>query len=435
MFWLDEAEPEYGTYEFKQYRYQCDFKGGDSMRRLAIFLLLFSVFTVWAMADTGTMYTGGMRSIRRVSVHDPSIVQDPENGLYYVFGSHLAAASSEDLVNWKQLSRDYANTKSNRIYGNVKENLAESFLWAGYDDGDCKGGYAVWAPDVHWDAAYQWEDGTSGAYLLYYSASSTWRRSCIGLAVSRDITGPYTYVATLLYSGITDTGRTDGNSTRDTGWYNDYLNFNSLLALGSENGGIDEINSKWFKTSGNEYNTSYAPNCIDPCAIDANDGTLWLVYGSWSGGLFMLQVDPATGLVLYPGTDGTDEVSGNWIDRYYGIHIAGGNHQSGEGPYILWDEEAGYYFLYETYGSLTADGGYNMRLFRSENITGPYVDAAGRYASKNGISSERYGIKLMGNYQFSGQRGYKSAGHNSAMIDAVTGARYLICHQRFNEGT
>ena len=32
----------------------------------------------------------------RVSVHDPSIFKAPEDDTYYVFGSHIASASSED---------------------------------------------------------------------------------------------------------------------------------------------------------------------------------------------------------------------------------------------------------------------------------------------------------------------------------------------------
>ena len=101
----------------------------------------------------------------------------------------------------------------------------------------------------------------------------------------------------------------------------------------------------------------------------------------------------------------------------------------------MYDKAAGYYYLYETYGGLTANGGYNMRLFRSKDIYGPYVDAAGNQASDSGKGdNSKYGIKLIGNYQFHGQQGYKSAGHNSALIDG-DGSRYLIFHQRFNLGS
>jgi len=390
---------------------------------------------VWAEKTAAT--ETATADIKRVCVHDPSIVKDETTGTYYVFGSHQATAKSDDLVNWTQMAKDtFKPDEQNSIYGNVVESLADSFKWAGYDDGDCAGGgLAVWAPDVVWDAEYEWEDGTKGAYLLYYSASSTWKRSCIGLAVSKTIEGPYTGVDTLVYSGMTSGNGTDGNSQRDTKWDNDYLNFKELIAKGSANGGIDGVSEAWFAEDGS-YNIANCPNCIDPCIIESTDGKMYMTYGSWSGGLFLLEIDKKTGLAVYPGKDGTDEVSGNRVDRYYGIHIAGGNPTgtntaSGEGPFITYDAETGYYYLYETYGGLAWNGGYNMRLFRSKNVTGPYVDAAGNEAQNNSTDTYKYGIKLIGNYAFYNQRSYNAAGHNSALVD-TDGARYLISHQRLD---
>ena len=58
---------------------------------------------------------------------------------------------------------------------------------------------------------------TKGAYMLYYSASSTWRRSAIGLAVAKTIEGPYSYSDTVIYSGFTEKDSTDG-SDRNTNY-------------------------------------------------------------------------------------------------------------------------------------------------------------------------------------------------------------------------
>lgn len=41
-----------------------------------------------------------------VCVHDPSVFEDTD-GTFYVLGSHTASASSEDLIEWKQLNFDY----------------------------------------------------------------------------------------------------------------------------------------------------------------------------------------------------------------------------------------------------------------------------------------------------------------------------------------
>lgn len=369
--------------------------------------------------------------LSRVSVHDPSIIK-AEDGTYYVLGSHTASAKSEDLMQWEQVNFDYGNVEDTPFYGNLLETLEKPFQWAGYDDGDCAGGgYAVWAPDAIWNPYYEWEDGSTGAYMLYCCTSSTWRRSCISYLVSKTFEGPYEFVDTIVYSGFTKTGEPDGSSSRDTSWDNDYLNLTALIEKGSENGGIDEISENWFDASGG-WNHLYAPNAIDPnLFFDAEGERLYMSYGSWSGGLFLLELDRATGAAIYPGVDSTDEVSGNFVDRYFGVHLAGGNHQSGEAPYIQYDSETGYYYMYETYGGLTAEGGYNMRLFRSENPTGPYLDAAGGNAADNGESNDLYGIKLMGNYSFYDQIGKRAAGHNSALIDD-DGSRYLFYHQRFD---
>lgn len=372
--------------------------------------------------------------LSRVTVHDPSIYKTTD-GEYYVLGSHVASAKSSNLMQWQQISTDYQNVDGEPFYGDLSETFKEPFQWAGYNDGDVapingNDRYGVWAPDVIWNPYYQWDDGDTGAYMLYCCTSSTWRRSCIGYLVSKTFDGEYKYVDTVIYSGFTKNGAPDGNSTRDTRWDNDYLNLKELVALGSENGGIDEISDKWF--NGDDWNNLYAPNAIDPTVFfDPSGEKLYMTYGSWSGGLFILELDPTTGAVKYPGVDSVDEASGNYVDRYFGTHIAGGNHESGEAPYILYDEETGYYYLYETYGGLTAMGGYNMRMFRSKNVYGPYVDAAGNNAADSNSSCYQYGIKLIANYEFYDQVGKRAAGHNSALIDD-DGSRYLVYHQRFN---
>ncbi len=198
-----------------------------------------------------------------------------------------------------------------------------------------------------------------------------------------------------------------------------------------ERNGFKEISDEWFTADG-DWNNSKAPNAIDPTMFYGADNKLYMVYGSWSGGLFILEVDKETGQAIYPGVDGVEPTSGNRVDRYFGTHIAGGNHESGEAPFIDYDPATGYYWLYETYGGLTAKGGYNMRLFRSKNVYGPYLDAAGNNAANSGKNSNDYGVKLIGNYRFLNQPGYRAAGHNSALIDDDS-SRYLFFHQRFDE--
>ena len=368
-------------------------------------------------------------NIVRASVHDPSIFREvDENGnvMYYVFGTHITTAKSENLVDWTVFTNGYQR-QNNTHYGDLSANLSESFEWAGEDDADCKGGYAVWAPDVVYNENYVNEDGSTGAYMIYYSASSTYCRSAIGYAVAQEVEGPYNYKGTLVYSGFTQVSAKDNRSDVDKIWTN--TNIDELMAEGRIEG---DYNTIWGT---DRYNTDYAPNAIDPTIFTDTEGKMWMCYGSWSGGIYLLEIDPKTGDAIYPGKDGLTE-DGRVIDKYFGTRIAGGHTISGEGPYILYDEETEYYYLYTTYNYLDSVSGYNMRLFRSKTPQGPYLDAVGNNAVFESAATNQYqiGIKVMGNYSLSNvNKGYRSPGHCSAFIDA-DGQRYLLYHTRFESG-
>jgi arabinan endo-1,5-alpha-L-arabinosidase len=364
----------------------------------------------------------------RVSVHDPSIAVSKE-GTYYVFGSHIEAAKSTDLIDWSTFTNGYART-NNQLFGNLSDNLKESFKWAGENDVDSAGGFSVWAPDVFWNENYVNADGSKGAYLMYYCTTSTAVRSVIGFATSQNIEGPYVFAKNIVYSGFTKETAYDSNSKIDKKYTN--TNIDELIADGTLK---DGLNDSWF--NGNTaYNNSYAPNALDPTVFEDKDGKLWMTYGSWSGGIFVLEIDPATGEAKYPGKNSTT-ADGLVVDEYFGTHIAGGYAKSGEGPYVVYDKESDYYYLYVSYEGLASTGGYNMRLFRSKSPNGPYTDAAGNNAviSSAGTNHSNIGIKVMGNYTLPSKNldmTYMSPGHNSALIDEKDGQRYLIYHTRFS---
>ncbi|NLM67396.1 MAG: arabinanase, partial [Enterococcus sp.] len=236
-------------------------------------------------------------NVNRVSVHDPSVFY--HEGQYYIFGSHLAQAKSDDLLNWTPLfNQEYDNPSS--ILGDLTGNLNKPFQWAGYNDADtANSGYSIWAADVIWNADFQWENGEKGAFMYYFSSSSTWRRSVISFAVSKSVEGPYEVVDTLIYSGFTQKDSTDG-STRNTNYKN--TNVYELI----EDGTIDGFNPKWNWPNGDAYFSDYAPNAIDPNIFFGNDGKMYMTYGSWSGGIFILELNAQTGKPIYPGVDGVN---------------------------------------------------------------------------------------------------------------------------------
>ncbi|OWA35555.1 arabinanase [Saccharibacillus sp. O16] len=375
-----------------------------------------------AAADTPPTFS-------EVSVHDPSIVKDGDT--YYVFGSHIAAAKSKDLMNWTSFANGYT-TPGNTLYGDLSKNLAGSFKWAGENDSDSKNGFAVWAPDVFWNKDYVNKDGSKGAYMIYYSASSTYIRSAIGFATSKNIEGPYEYGDTVVYSGFTEKESYDKDSKVNKQWKN--TGIDELIGAGKLTG----ENKNWFNTDGS-YNNQQYPNAIDAALSYDTKGKLWMTYGSWSGGIFLLEIDQKTGQPIFPGKDGTTK-DGRMIDRYFGTKIAGGYGKSGEGPYIEYNKSTKNYYLYVTYGWLGADGGYNMRVFRSKNIDGPYVDSLGQNAVLPAATENtEIGNKLIGNFLFEREAGdpgtgigygYLSAGHNSVYTDK-NGQMFLVFHTRF----
>ena len=160
---------------------------------------------------------------------------------------------------------------------------------------------------------------------------------------------------------------------------------------------------------------------------------MWMTFGSWFGGMWMFKLDSATGLRDYNSTYPTEA---NKSDAYYGVKLGGGFGNSGEGSYLLHDN--GYWYLFASYGALQQTGGYQIRMFRSKDITGPYVDEAGNTAISTKAIGNNWqsdiGERLMSSIQWSGNDNANievSQGHNSAFVDD-DGTAYLVYHTRFS---
>lgn len=339
-------------------------------------------------------------SSKGVAVHDPSIFEG-EDGQYYIFGSHMTAAKSSDLLNWEMIADKY--TKTNPVYGQVYEVQDQAFAWTGMASSEIKTddkGTHVWAPAVVYNK-------TMGKYCMYYCTSSTFNAStlCFGTADAPE--GPYTWQKSLIFSGFT------GANIDKT----DVLDY------------VDEAFAKKNYVKGGQYNYEDYPNAIDPTVFYDEDDRMWMVYGSWSGGIYLLEIDPSTGDVIHPVAD-----EANRVDAYFGKKLLGGGHISIEGPWITYDKEQGYYYLYVSYGGLAAAGGYQIRVFRSETVDGDYVDMNGQFPERNAFH-ENFGLKLSGNYKIpSLEKAYMATGHNS-QFKASDSRDYVVFHTRFNNGT
>lgn len=308
-------------------------------------------------------------AFRDVSVHDPSIIR-AEDGTYYIYGSHMAAAKSRDLISWQQISHDAF--RHNTLFENAAEELKDALTWAQAT--------TFWAPDV--------QRLNDGRYYYYYCAcKGDAPLSALGVAVSDSPEGPFSDLGIFLRSGAPG------------------------------------------------YDASLLPNVVDPHTFLDADGRLWMVYGSYSGGIFILEMDADTGFPR-PG-------------QGYGKKLLGKNHSRIEGPYVLYHPQTAYYYLFLSFGGLMAKDGYNVRVARSRTPDGPYLDALGQdmidcggrpgsFFRDEDIAG--YGAKLMGSWRFDplpGEEnkdsvGYRSPGHNSAIYDEETDRSFIIFHTRFS---
>lgn len=379
-------------------------------------------------------------TVGRDSVHDPSVVKDGDT--WYVFGSHMGVSKTTDLQNWTSVTSEATNS---RLFGTAagtaisyteafKENAFTGTVdvknvfgqtvkadFGSYDAAAWIGDNTVqgnmWAPDVIYNKAM-------GKWCMYLSLNGAKWNSSIILLTADDIEGPYVYQGPVLFSGFSVKGSPKS-----------YENTDLELVTGA----LSQLPEKYQKISSNTWG-DYWPHAIDPCVFYDEDGKLWMAYGSWSGGIYMLELDEKTGLRDYTVSyEDTSSLGKNVTsDPYFGKKIAGGYYVSGEGSYIKYI--GGYYYLFLSYGFYSPEGGYNMRLFRSRTPDGPYVDTAGVSAintsyTMNYNGSDNRGMKLMGNYKWSSMDTAEVAqGHNSAYVDQ-DGKAYVIFHTKFADGT
>ena len=61
----------------------------------------------------------------------------------------------------------------------------------------------------------------------------------------------------------------------------------------------------------------------------------------------MYEMDETTGLPIYPSKEEAEDDKS--VDAYFGKRVAGGLHNSCEGPYVYCNKETGYYYLLVSY--------------------------------------------------------------------------------------
>src|SRR5690606_33726004 len=131
------------------------------------------------------------------------------------------------------------------------------------------------------------------------------------------------------------------------------------------------------------YNGAVDPNVIDPAAFYDKDNNLWMVYGSYSGGIFVLVMDETTG----------NPEAG----QGYGKRLLGGDLRAIEVSFVIYGPVSDTSYLFCTVAGLTPAGGYNTRIARSKDPDAPYcVRAANDIAEAPALE---VGAKMTGAFE------------------------------------
>ncbi len=199
-------------------------------------------------------------------------------------------------------------------------------------------------------------------YRLYYSlASNAFRVSVIGLATASSPAGPWTE------KGLTVTS-TDGYP---------------------------------------------GTNAIDPTVVTTPSGDQWMVYGSAWDGLFELKINPATGLAEISGDRGKRIVRRGATNSLYNGNL--------EGAELIYNPGEQMYYLFVAYDWLESK--YNVRVFRSANPDGPFLDFDGN----NVDNQSDNGPMIIAPYKFEGHGGWQGTSHCTVFSDGS--GQFFIAHQ------
>lgn len=212
---------------------------------------------------------------------------------------------------------------------------------------------ALWAPEIV---------KVGDEFRLYYSLSSpTPRLSVIGLATASSPIGPWTEKGLVVTS--------DADNTVQT-------------------------------------------NAIDPTVIIDQSGQQWFYYGSAWDGIYILKLDPETGLAVKPGDKGKRIAQRGFTGNDINGNI--------EGSKIIYNPDFNKYYLFMSYDWLETK--YNVRVGRSDTPEGPFYDFKG-----NDLNEEEDNIPMIiAPYRFEGHGGWQGVAHPAVFEDD---GQFYIGHQ------
>lgn len=159
-------------------------------------------------------------------------------------------------------------------------------------------------------------------------------------------------------------------------------------------------------------------NAIDPNIIKDKYNKMWLSYGSFFGGIYLLELDESTGFPHKKNDYGKCIAK-----RSFSVEGAI------EGPFIIYNSVFEYYYLFTSYDSLIDT--YNIRVSRAKKIDGPYFDIKNQSMLDVETAPNEIGTKILGSYKFENEEEWIAPGHNSIFIDTEKESAMMVHHVRY----
>ncbi|MCH5237127.1 MAG: family 43 glycosylhydrolase [Muribaculaceae bacterium] len=278
------------------------------------------------------------------NVHDPScrLIGDK----YYMYSTDAIYHPTREEARRKDIPVGFIQMRSSKnltdweFDGWVFDSIPKEAVDWVRSNNNGKGAVNVWAPYI--------VDCGNGNYRLYYCVSAFGKKtSFIGLAESNRPEGPWQHKGAVV--------KTDQNSKM---------------------------------------------NAIDPSVITDDNGRVWMHYGSYFGGLYCVELNPATGLPVREGDQG-----------HLVARRANWRKDNLEAPEIFRNGHSGMYYLFYSYDPLMTT--YNVRVARADNAEGPFYDFFGVEVSD---TTNNYPV-LTAPYKFEGHPGWVGTAHCSVFSD------------------
>ncbi len=272
------------------------------------------------------------------NVHDPSCKKFGDT--YYMYSTDAIYRENREEAVAKNVPIGYIQVRTSKdlVHWNFEgwafpEIPAEAKQWV-LDHANGQGATNIWAP-------YILKSGNK--YRLYYCVSAFGRQtSYIGLAESNSPLGPWEQKGDVVKTNVGD-----------------------------------------------------PMNAIDPSIVtDPNNGKMWMLYGSYFGGLYAVELNSQTGKTMTP------DDQGHSIARRANM-----KKDNIEAPEIIYNPTLKKYFLFMSYDPLMTT--YNVRVGRSDKPEGPFLD----YFGNDLRDTINHFPILTHPYRFDNHPGWAGTGH------------------------